>query len=183
MNVEQESQLRYLAAMEAERISAYERKLVETSAGSRGRLIAGFEAQARYLALALRIELKDARNHCDAQLAWLEDEPEVDPLAFELETFNKVFALAMGESPAPVSQVDRAVRRVEKALASRQMVVNVAQQPINITLPAPQVSVSVAAPAPTPAPRQERPWPTRTTIVKRDREGRANVIETAPIDD
>lgn len=44
---------------------------------------------------------------------------------------------------------------------------------------APNVSVNVEAP---PAKQADKPWPTRTTIKRRDGQGRADVIETTPID-
>lgn len=169
-----------LAGSAAEWLSVKERGFMERAADRRGSLIASFEAHARFLEDALAISAEDARNHCDGQLADLEDEPAMSPDVFEGGTFRKIFLLACGESPPPVDKMERALRRVEKALASRQMVVNVAQQPINVTVPAPQVSVNVAAPE--PAPRQDKPWPTRTVIKKRDAQGRADIIETTPID-
>ena len=91
---------------------------------------------------------------------------------------------------APVVHVAPADVRVEVAAPAAPVV--------NITTPEPVVNVSVAAPevhvtneaAKAPnvavnveAPKQkmqDKPWPTVTTIKKRDKDGRADIIETRP---
>lgn len=172
-----------LAGAAAEYASVKERKIFESAGGNRSRLFVAYEEHARFLVDAVQISLEDAQTYCAGQLAMIEDDPAMDADALEGTSYRRLVAIASGDSPQPIDQMARALRRVEVALASRQEVVNVQPAAVHVTVPAPQVSVNVAAPEPTPAPRQDKPWPTRTTIKKRDAQGRADVIETTPIDD
>ena len=84
-------------------------------------------------------------------------------------------------TPEPQVSVQVAAPEVHVTTPEPQVTVNVAAPEVSVTnqaAAAPNVSVNVAA----PEAKQDKPWATRTTIKKRDSEGRADVIETTPID-
>ena len=99
----------------------------------------------------------------------------------------------------PAAEVNVAAPVIQITTPEPKVSVNVEPQVVTVTTPEPVVHVTVAAPevhvtnkveaaaAPNVSvnveaqKQQDKPWPTRTEIKKRDAQGRADIIETTPI--
>ena len=172
--IHKKDRLLALAIAGADRIVRKEMGLIARAGGHQGTLRLEYGRFAGFVAEAFDISFAAARNYCDQQLAALEDCPNLDAAVFEHFAWEKLVRMGCGdEDPAPVNHLARAAQRLEKATLNRQA--------INVEVLAPQVTVNVAAPE-APAKQQDKPWPMRTTIKERDEQGRADVIETRPIE-
>ena len=170
-----------LASSAAEWLAKKECAFVDRVAGDRSQLIAPYAAHAAFLVNALGILPATARAYTAAQLEKLDEEP-YDQDAFEGSTYRSLVSLALGEEPAPVDPLKRGLRQVARALEARSQTINVALPAVHIAIKQPQQTINVEVPAPA-VPKQDKPWATRTTIIQRDSEGRADVIETTPIEE